>query len=149
MRPREILRFTRECIDVAVNRGHDKVTQADIRQAERSYSDVALVDISMELKDVDPDYADVPYAFIGAPAMFSEDHLKQLLKDAKVSADKMEKAVDLLLWFGFLGIHLTPDEERYSFEFHHDVKKMLSGVTNPLYCIHPSFRRALGIQGAT
>jgi hypothetical protein len=31
MRPRDVLRFTRECINVVVNRGHDKVTQADIR----------------------------------------------------------------------------------------------------------------------
>jgi hypothetical protein len=149
MRPRDVLRFTRECINVAVNRGHDKVTQADIRQAERSYSDDALVDISMELKDVDPDYVDVPYAFIGAHTILSRDDLEQLLREAKVPPDKLENAIELLLWFGFLGIYVNPDEERYSFQFHHDVKKMLSGLINPIYCIHPSFRTALGIQGAS
>ena len=36
MRPREVLRFCRTCIDVALSRGRDKVTESDICQARAS-----------------------------------------------------------------------------------------------------------------
>src|ERR1039457_4601227 len=52
MRPREVLRFCRSCLDVAVSRGRDKVAESDILQAERVCSADALVDIRFELKDV-------------------------------------------------------------------------------------------------
>jgi hypothetical protein len=44
----------------------------------------------MELKDVDPDYVDVPYAFIGAHAILSRDDLEQLLREGEVPPDKCD-----------------------------------------------------------
>jgi hypothetical protein len=144
MRPREVLRFIRESINTAVNRGHEKVTEDDIIHAEHTYSDDLLVDITFELKDVNPDYADVPYAFIGSKAFLSGDEVKQRLTDAKVPNEKMGNAIELLLWFGFLGIFINADEERYSYRFQHDMKKMQGGTHQFAYCIHPGFRKALG-----
>lgn len=146
LRPREILRFTRECINTAVNRGHEKVTQDDILQAEQTYSEDLLVDITFELKDVSPDYADVPYAFIGSKTLLSKDEVKHRLMDANVPAERLENAIELLLWFGFLGIYIDDDEERYSYRFQHDMKKMQSAVSQFAYCVHPGFRKALGCE---
>jgi hypothetical protein len=146
LRPREILRFTRECINTAVNRGHEKLTQDDILQAEQTYSDDLLVDITFELKDVSPDYADVPYAFIGSKTLLSKDEVKQRLIDTNVPAERLENAIELLLWFGFLGIYIDDDEERYSYRFQHDMKKMQSAVSQFAYCVHPGFRKALGCE---
>jgi hypothetical protein len=146
LRPREILRFTRECINTAVNRGHEKVIQDDILQAEQTYSDDLLVDITFELKDVSPDYADVPYAFIGSKTLLSKDEVKQRLIDANVPAERLENAIELLLWFGFLGIYINEDEERYSYKFQHDMKKMQGAPGQFAYCVHPGFRKALGCQ---
>ncbi len=143
LRPREVLRFIRENINTAVNRGHEKVTEDDILYAEQTYSDDLLVDITFELKDVNPDYADVPYAFIGSKTLISKDEAKQRLTDAKVPAERLENAIELLLWFGFLGIY-KEDEERYSYRFQHDMKKIQSGTDQFAYCIHPGFRKALG-----
>ena len=144
LRPREVLRFIRENINTAVNRGHEKVTEDDILHAEQTYSDDLLVDITFELKDVNPDYADVPYAFIGSKALLSKDEVKQRIADAKVPAGKLENAIELLLWFSFLGIYINADEERYSYRFQHDMKKMQGGTDQFAYCIHPGFRKALG-----
>jgi hypothetical protein len=60
MRPRELLRFLRDCINVAVNRRHEQVKEEDILFAEKSYSDDALVDLYHELKDVRPEFGDAP-----------------------------------------------------------------------------------------
>ncbi len=144
MRPRDLLRFVRGCIEVAVNRGHDRVTEADVQQAERSYSEDAFVDITLELKDVNTDYSQVPYAFIGAPSTLSRNEIEARLKEAGVPADGYDRVIDLLLWFGFLGVYVSADEERYSHQFQHDLKKMQSGLKVYAYSIHPSFRSSLG-----
>ena len=146
MRPREVLRFTRESINTALNRGHEKVTEGDILQAERSYSYDLLGDVSFELKDVSPEYADVLYAFIGSKTPLAKDELIRRLNEIGIVPDKIEHAIELLLWFGFLGIRVSTDEEMYSYQFQHDIKRMQSQQQQPIYCIHPGFRKALGCQ---
>jgi hypothetical protein len=144
MRPRELLHFVRDCINVAVNRRHQQVTEEDILHAERSYSDDAFVDLSLELKDVQPDFANAPYGFIGARTILSLSEVGIALVKAKIPADQLEKVRELLLWFGFLGIYVYPDEERYSYQFEHNLQKMSMGLDQYSYCIHPAFRQALG-----
>jgi hypothetical protein len=150
MRPREVLRFARECVDVAVNRGHDRVTEDDILYAEHSCSDDALVDLTLELRDVKPEYANVPYVFIGAPAVLPREDMIRHLGDASVPPNEAEQVISLLLWFGLLGIYELPDEERYSHQFQHDLRKMRRGqVTENWYCVHPAFRKALACDSIT
>ena len=144
MRPREVLRFVRESIGVAVNRGHERVTDEDIKQAETTCSEDLLVDLTLELKDVNTAFADVPYAFIGKKALLAVGDVESLLKEAHVPAGHIEGVLALLLWFGFLGIYVFPDEERYSYQFQYDLKKMRSGVKQHGYCVHSAFRNALG-----
>jgi hypothetical protein len=145
MRPREVLSFVRDCLDVAVNRGHEKVSAEDILQAQTAYSEDALQDISLELRDVNPDHPDVPYAFIGAPTVLSRDQVEALVRAGGVAPDQIQKMLDFLLWFGFLGIYVQPDEERYSYQFQHNLAKMQNELKmNEGFCIHPAFRRALG-----
>lgn len=147
LRPREALRFTRESINTAISRGHEKVMQKDILQAEKTYSDDLLVDITFELKDVSPDFADVPYAFIGCNVFLSKEDIKQILQDAQVPTNKIDNAIELLIWFSFLGIkYNNEDEERYAYSFQHDTKKMKGGLGLYRYCIHPGFKKALGCQ---
>jgi hypothetical protein len=144
MRPREVLRFVRDCINVAVNRGHDRVTEGDICHAERSYSDDALVDLTLELKDVRPEYGNAPYAFIGYHPVLTASEVSIALIEAGVRQTEVDKVRDLLLWFGFLGIFVYPEEERYSYQFEHNLQEMKGGIRSYSYCIHPAFRKSLG-----
>jgi hypothetical protein len=48
-----------------------------------------------------------------------------------------------LVWFGVLGISVNEDEERYSYQFEQDPKRMLAGLRSYAYCVHPAFRSAL------
>ncbi len=148
MRPRELLRYLRDCINVAVNRRHEQVTEEDILHAERSYSDDALVDLSLELKDVRPDFADAPYAFIGAQTFLAPSAVGIALIKAGIPIARIETVKELLLWFGFLGIYVYPDEERYSYGFEHNLQKMRTGIEHFMFCIHPAFRRALGCSSS-
>ena len=144
MRPRELLRFVRDSINVAVNRRHEQVSEEDILHAERSYSDDALVDLSLELKDVRSEFANAPYAFIGAQTHLAPSEVDTALTTAGIPTERTENVKELLLWFGFLGIFVYPEEERYSYQFEHNLQKMKSRIAEFTYCIHPAFHKALG-----
>jgi hypothetical protein len=143
MRPREVLHFVRECIDTAINRRRDKVSEEDILQAEKSYSADALVDVTLEMADVKPEYGDAPYAFIDAEAVLSRQQVEELLTNAGMKKAELGEIIDLLLWFGVLGVYVNDDEERYSYQFEHDPKRMTAGLRSFAYSIHPAFRSAL------
>src|SRR6266566_1032824 len=144
MRPREVLRFLRECINTAINHKHEKVTEEDILKAQTAYSAEALVDISLEMRDVKPQYDNVPYAFIGCATVLSLVEVRKKLLEAGIPESELSEVIELLLWFGVLGIYVNEDEERYSYQFEHDPKLMRAGLTNYAYCLHPAFRSALG-----
>jgi hypothetical protein len=70
---------------------------------------------------------------------------KKFLSIAGVSEDRADHVLELLFWFGFLGVLDAEGEERYAYQFQHGVKRMLTGVPTPFRCvIQPAFRRALG-----
>ena len=145
MRPRDLLHLLRRCLNVAVNRGHGKVSESDVLQAEKTYSEDQLQEVSFELRDISPDYPDVLYSFIDSPTVMTEATAQERLAVAGVPTDQRDHVLNLLLWFGFLGV-LRPDgEERYAYQYKYGVKRMLRDVAAPLrFVIHPAFRGALG-----
>ena len=144
MRPRELLRFVRECIDVGLNRKRQKLTEEDIIQAEKGYSSDALVDVCLEMRDVNARFGDVPYAFIGSNVVLSRADATKRLEDAGIQSSEISYALEILLWFGVIGIYLDDEEERFSYQFEHDTTMLTAGVSHYAYCIHPAFRVALG-----
>jgi hypothetical protein len=146
MRPRDLLRFARECVNIAVNRGHIKVLEDDILTGEKTYSEDQLQDVSFELRDVSSAYPDVLYAFIGSRHLLSRPEVYEKLRDAGVPEVDLVRILNLLVWFGFLGFITSDDEgERYSYQFQHRVDRMAVGLkATPVYVIHPAFRVALG-----
>ncbi len=104
MRPREVLRFCRASVDVAVSRGRDRVTESDMIQAERQCSEDALVDVSFELRDIAETLGDATYAFIGTRLPLALDDVRERLRQAGVAINEVDRARDLLVWFGFLWI---------------------------------------------
>ena len=131
---------------VALNRGHELVTEADIQQAESSYSEDMLYWLMLEIEDTHAELADALYAFQGSvPVLQPTETLERLIRNG-VSVETADDCIRLLLWFGFLGVRDTEtEEERYS----HNVRFNLRQLTHPiergraLYVIHPAFRAAL------
>jgi hypothetical protein len=82
----------------------------------------ALVDISLEMRDVKPEYDNVPYAFIGCTRVLSLVEVKEKLLEAGIPEPALVEVIELLLWFGVLGIYVSEDEERYSYQCEHERK---------------------------
>lgn len=146
MRPRDLLEFIQRCIEVALNRGHDQVTASDILQAERSYSEDALVTLSYEIHDTFPQLAEALYRFHGSSAMLTHDEVVERLRNAGVGAKEATGAVELLVWFDFLGV-MSPafQEEMYSYSVKGNTRRLLYEIErgDGLFVIHPAFRAAL------
>jgi hypothetical protein len=146
MRPRDLLRFLRRAVDVAVNRGHARVTSEDFATAEATYSEELLLSINYELSDVKRDYVDLLYHFIGATWAMSREQAAAKLA-AAVGEDNAEDALQLLLWFGFFGIsEQSREDPHYSYQVRYNLAKLLAILSraNSQVVIHPAFRLALG-----
>jgi hypothetical protein len=147
MRPRDLLRFLRECVNVAVNRGHSKVTEADVLYAEKSYSEDQLQELMFEMRDVEPGLPDILYAFIGSNVVIGDTEVRAMLASLSPVVT-IDKAIDLLLWFCFLGVTNVDGDECFAFQYQYGVKRMLQDAMSPIrYCIHPAFRLSLSCIG--
>jgi hypothetical protein len=150
MRPRDLLRFLRRSVDVAVNRGGQRVRSEDFSTAESTYSEDLLTSINYEVSDVRKEYIDLLYHFIGSAPTMSRDEVVAKLLSA-VARDRAEDALQLLLWFGFLGVTEGRREEPiYSYQVRYNLAKLLAILNRPdgAVVIHPAFRTALGAARA-
>jgi hypothetical protein len=148
MRPRDLLKFVHKATEVAINRGHERVTSDDLRQAEAAYSEDMLVGMNFELGDVNPALIDAVYQFIGCPAVLDEGNVRQRLLDGGILPDDIRSSLELLLWFGFLGVQTAEREAQpfYSYEVNYNLAKLLAALKSDRgrIVVHPAFRSALG-----
>jgi hypothetical protein len=144
MRPRDLLLFVRKLIEVAVNRGHQRIEPEDIPQAERAYSEDILLTTAYEIADTQPRCAEALYAFQGVATRLAHADLVGILLEAGLDDSELQDAIDLLLWFGFLGVQ-HPDGELYSHNVQFNIAR-LRALADPIsgrFVIHPAFRAAL------
>jgi len=147
MRPRDLIRLLRGCVNVAVNRGHERVTEADILSAEGEYSEDQLQELSFELRQVYPEYGDMLYVFLGGPSTLSEDLLLRTLDEGGIQEEALGRFIDVLVWYGFLGVIARDGEEAYAYQYHYGLERLYHAARAPRrYVVHPAFRRALEIS---
>jgi len=147
MRPRDLLQFLNRAIDVATNRGHDRVLAEDIVQAEKSYSEDILLATMFEILDTHPEYQDILYVFQGAPSSMSLYEALGRIQGGGFVAD--DSVIELLIWFGFLGVSSpTFPDVKYSYSVQANIRRLVYPLKSPdgMLVVHPAFRAALDIQ---
>lgn len=145
MRPRDLLLFLRKLVEVAVNRGHLKIEVDDIPLAERQYSEDMLLNTSYEIADTDPAVADALYVFHGMRPRLSYAEVGALLLEAGIPDEQLHDALDILLWFGFIGV-ATENAELYSHTVQYNIVRLRKLAAQAPFVIHPAFRAGLGIR---
>jgi hypothetical protein len=149
MRPRDLLLFLEQVIEVATNRGHSRVSADDIKHAEESYSEAALLWLGYEIEDTNKEIANSLFEFYGSDELMEVDEVRSHLDAAGLDKDVIEAAFELLFWFGFLGIrHITTGKEEFSYEVQFNLRKLLHPANqgNAKVVIHRAFRPALSIK---
>lgn len=144
MRPRCLLDIINHCRSYAVNLGHTRIEQEDIQKGLSAYSTDLIFEISLEIRDVCPSAENILYEFIGSSRNTSSDALKETLKAYSLQAEQYQSIIDILLWYGVLGIVRLDGEVVYIHSVNYDIN-LLKGIrkkleaTGVMYAINPAF----------
>jgi hypothetical protein len=149
MRPRDLLTFLQRAVDTAINRGHSRITEEDVRFAETLYSNELLGNIEAEIVDTNPELSGVFGAFEGSSVSLDPQDAAEYVEiytDCTPTTSK--DAIRKLIWYGFFGIQ-SPlfGEVKYSYSFP-DFRRLMYPLENneATLVVHPAFRAALNIS---
>ena len=151
MRPRDLLVFLRRCVDMAINRGHEKVSVEDILIGEKAYSEDMLFGTAYEIADTRPEWQDALYAFQGQNANLTLADVQKLLREVRpdLAPEELEEGIELLLRFGFLGV-IGPGfaDPTYAHTVSYNMRRLWEPITRGrgTFVIHPAFREALAVS---
>lgn len=151
MRPRSLLDLISHCRGYAMNLGHDRITKEDIYKGCKAFSYDLLTELDLEIRDVYPQAENVLYAFIGTYHKLTHNDLLNVLKSHGLNDSESADAIDILLWFGFLGIVWQTDEPKYIYSYNYNMKVMQGFYKKKLesgeisYTINPAFAPALDV----
>ncbi|MEO8466297.1 MAG: hypothetical protein ABI640_13215, partial [Gammaproteobacteria bacterium] len=150
MRPRNVLKILTHCRGSAVNLGHGKIEEEDIRKGLAAYSTDLLTEIDQELTDIDASANGLVYVFLREASEFSPEDIPILLELKSVPIEKMEQITQFLLYFGFLGVKIANDEPQYIHDVGYDMKILRALIAkHPVvvrFTINPACWPALSIQ---
>lgn len=127
MRPRFLLNLINHCKSFAINLNHEIIEGSDIEKGIAAYSADLLRDIGYELQDVSDETDGLLYAFVASSADLSEQQVMDTLLKSGLDQQKASRAVDLLLWYGFLGIRINSDDPKFIYDFSYN-KALMDGV---------------------
>lgn len=111
--PRYLIDLLNHCKGFAVNLKHDKIQKEDIIKGLVNYSTDLVSDICLEIRDVYPKAENVLYAFISSKKELKEIEVKSLFLDAGINDDQAQNVIEILLWYGFLGVLHKDHENTY------------------------------------
>jgi hypothetical protein len=110
-RPRDLVFFVKAAMATAVNRNHTLVTEEDIRESEKQYSQFAFGSILVEDSAMEERIEDILYEFVGSSPILTEDEIASRL--SKVGVSDMPRLIELLCSVTFLGLEVRRDRFRF------------------------------------
>ncbi len=144
--PRFLIDLCERTLSFAVNRGHAVVAVEDVQDGMRQMSLYLVSDFGYEMRDSAGTPEDVFYKFIGASEVLSEAQVAQLLAQDTLGLG-VDATIDLLLWYGFLGIVLPSNERVFVYDRAYDFRRLEAERSSErsarLYAINPAFLRGL------
>jgi len=145
-RPRFLIDLCERTLSFAINRGHSIVLPEDVEDAIKQMSLYLVSDFGYEMRDVAGTPEDIFYRFIGVTQVLTEAQLYQLLSDDKLGIDQKEM-IDLLLWYGFLGIVSESNIPVYIYNLAYDFRRLdaerQTRREEIRYSVNPAFLKGL------
>lgn len=140
MRPRFLINVIEGSIANAVNRGNTKVQENDIVDAARQHSLTLIDDFGYEIRDVSGISYDVLYSLVGSTCLVTREELVYMFKN-NISDINPDKVINLMLWYGIIGIHNRVNQVRYIYDYDYNIKRLEAEIVasqeNMLYVINP------------
>jgi len=145
-RPRFLIDLSERTLSFAINRGHAIVTKEDVEEGMRQMSLYLVSDFGYEMRDVAGTPEDIFYSFIGASEYLAEKDLLMLLQEDRLRIG-VPQTINLLLWYGFLGIVNDINESVFIYDRAYDFRRLEaerpSNSEDRLYAVNAAFLRGL------
>lgn len=149
MRPRNLIKLLAHCRGFAVGLERARIEEVDLEKGLRAYSIDLITEADQELTDILGADTDLIYHFIGEGQEFDQGRLESILSGAGVPADKIEKVIQFMLYYGFLGVKTGGENLRYIFELGYNMKLLtalaMEGKDNLSYVLNPAFHPGLNL----
>ncbi|MGO8879242.1 MAG: P-loop ATPase, Sll1717 family [Desulfomonilaceae bacterium] len=127
MRPRNLLTLLNHCKSNAVNLGHSRIEEEDVKRACQMYSADIGNEIGLEIRDVFSHAKDILYYFIGAHPVLTLGKVRDYLNASPVPELDHVRLIEILMWFGFFGIKEQDSTEiqgKFIYDVYYDMKKL-------------------------
>jgi hypothetical protein len=152
MRPRFLIAIIEYAIANAINRGHDKVSEDDCRDAVRQHSYSILNDFAYEIRDVSGASEKVMDSLVGTTNYITKGEVLERFERAKIIDPKDgEKLFQYMLWYGVLGVVNKNNVECYIYDFDYNMNRLQAEADTqkeePLFVFNPALHVALKAKG--
>ena len=150
MRPRALIDLVNHCRGFAINLAHKKMDASDVKKGVEAFSTDLVTEIGLEIRDILPEADNVLYQFLGASEQIGAEDVDRLLDEVTESPYQREAFIELLLWYGFLGLVRQNGDVAYIYSVNYDVGR-LRGIeqqlrkTGLVYQVNPAFVEGLEI----
>jgi len=145
MRPRFLIDLCEKAISFAINRGHRAVSAEDVEDALKQQSLYLVSDFGYEIRDVAGVSEDIFYRFVGKGDTFTPQEISEIV--GTIGNLTNERIIELLVWYGFLGIPGTDGKRVFIYDRQYDMRRMEADTKqhgdNLLYVVNPAFLRGL------
>jgi hypothetical protein len=145
-RPRFLIEVAERVLSYSINRGHSFVQPSDVEQALDQMSLYLVSDFAYEMRNVAGTPEDIFYAFIGTTELLTHDEVATRINDKWPEMDT-EPVIDLLIWYGFLGVVGAGDKPIFIYDRSYDFKRLVaerpSDLHERLYAVNTAFTRGL------
>lgn len=148
-RPRFLIDQMERTLSFAINRGHGFITEDDVVEGARQMSLHLVSDFAYEMRDIAGTPEDILYAFMGSSSRISRSEIDVILDKLKLAVGN-DKVVELLLWYGFLGVTDADDGSTFIYDLAYDFRRLEAErgreVADTRYAINPAFIAGLQRQ---
>ncbi len=145
-RPRFLIESSERVLSYAINRGRSFVVSDDVQDGLDKMSLYLVSDFGYEMRDVAGTHEDIFYAFIGKPELLTWEEVFSILTTRWPDID-VDSTIELLLWYGFLGIVAAGDVPLFIFDRGYDFRRLMAEVSpdrgENLYAVNEAFTRGL------
>jgi hypothetical protein len=100
------------------------VHEDDCRDAVAQHSSALVDDFGFEMRDVSGLSADLLYSLIGCDQRNTRDYYQKLLSAGGLDAAQSSRAIELMLWYGLLGVVGRDDQDRFIYDYNYNARRL-------------------------
>ena len=112
-RPRDLVYFTKAALSTAVNRGHSRVEEDDILEAEKLYSQFVFEAVQVENGISLPELEIILFEFVGGSSILHKNEVFKILSKSGIDKNRHDYALRHLIALSFLGVEIKLNEFRF------------------------------------